>query len=70
MPIHDWTRMIASYEAAIDPCAYVEPVAIGRPLIEMPLFLTTGRYIDVPLERTYTMAYKGVPQRWKKEVDG
>jgi len=48
----------------------VEPTSVGKPLIEMPLFLAAGRYVNVPLESTYEMAYKGVPTRWKEEIEG
>lgn len=61
---------LASYEAGNDPCAYVEPTAVGRPLIEMPLFLEPGWYVNVPLEKTYMAAFAGVPQRWKAEIVG
>jgi len=61
---------LAAYEAGYDACAYVEPTAVGRPLIEMPLFLRPGRYVNVPLEPTYAAAFAGVPQRWKVEIEG
>jgi len=35
----------------------------------MPLFLTPERYVNVPLEQTYTSAYRGVPQRWKAVLE-
>ena len=34
-------------------------------LIDMPLFLTPERYVNVPLEATYSAAYRGVPKKWK-----
>jgi hypothetical protein len=40
-----------------------------RELIEMPLFLEPEIYINVPLELTYTAAYRGVPQRWKRVLE-
>jgi hypothetical protein len=48
---------------------YVEPTAVASPLIEMPLFLTTQRYVNVPLEETYQAAYVGVPKRWKTVIE-
>jgi hypothetical protein len=36
----------------------------------MPLFLTPERYVNVPLEETYLGAYEGVPQRWKRVIEG
>lgn len=35
----------------------------------MPLFLTAGSYITVPLEETYQAAYRSVPQRWRTVLD-
>jgi hypothetical protein len=46
--------------------AFVQPVAVGEPLPDMPLFLSPDRYINVPLERTYTEAWDEVPQRWQR----
>jgi hypothetical protein len=50
--------------------AYVEPVAVGDVLTEMPLFLTPDAYVPTPLEATYQAAYRGVPQRWKRVIEG
>jgi hypothetical protein len=48
---------------------YVEPTAIGLPLLEMPIFLTPERYVNVPLEQTYQASYVGVPNRWKRVIE-
>jgi hypothetical protein len=48
---------------------YVEPTAVGTPLIDMPLFLDLGHYVYVPLESTYLAAYEGVPRRWKTVIE-
>ena len=60
---------LAAYSAGPVKRAYVEPTAVGRELIEMPLFLEPEIYINVPLEETYTAAYRGVPQRWKRVLE-
>ena len=49
--------------------AYIEPAAVGRAMIEMPLFLTPERYVNVPLEETYQAAYRGVPRKWKAVLE-
>lgn len=49
---------------------YVEPTAVGSDLIEMPLFLDPGHYVNTPLESTYRAAYEGVPQRWRRVIEG
>jgi hypothetical protein len=61
---------LAAYRARDIVTAYVEPVAIGAPLPQMPLFLDPEWYINVPLEETYQAAYRGVPRRWKRVIEG
>ncbi len=53
-----------SYEAGPEIDAYLEYAAIGRPLPDMPLVFSEGRYINVPLESTYLAAYRGMPAFW------
>jgi hypothetical protein len=45
--------------------AYLQPVAAGEVLIDMPLFLAPGWYVSVPLEAAYQAAWRGVPRRFK-----
>ena len=49
--------------------AYVEPVEFGTALPDMPLFLASDRYINVPLESTYHAAWEGVPERWRRVIE-
>ncbi len=56
---------LAAYSAGPRKRAYVEPTAVGRELIDMPLFLEDEIYVNVPLESTYRAAYGGVPRRWR-----
>ena len=56
---------LASYSAGPTKRAYVEPTAVGRELIDVPLFLTPEVYVNVPLEATYQGAYRGVPRKWR-----
>ena len=60
---------LAAYEAKRAPTAYVEPIAVGATLPNMPLFLEAGWYISVPLEDTYLQAWRGVPERWRRVVE-
>lgn len=62
-------RTLAAYSAGLGKTAYVEPIAVGQTLPEMPLFLTEERYINVPLEATYQAAYEGVPGKYRKILD-
>jgi hypothetical protein len=60
---------LAAYAAGLEKRAYVEPVAVGDVLQEMPLFLDPQWYILVPLEATYQSAYRGVPRRWRTVLE-
>lgn len=61
---------LASYLADDPPTAFVEPLAVGDTLLEMPLFLDGEHYVPLPLEKTYVQAYRGVPARWRTVVEG
>jgi hypothetical protein len=52
---------VAAYAAGTEMVAYVEPVAVGDPLPDMPVFLTADRYVPCPLEATYQTAWEQVP---------
>jgi Protein of unknown function (DUF4058) len=56
---------LAAYIGGPLPEAFVEPTAIGPPLSELPLFLTTDSYVPVPLEATYLSAWEAVPSFWR-----
>jgi hypothetical protein len=60
---------LASYCAKRPVKAFVEPTAVGRDLIDMPLFMTPTHYVLVPLAATYAQAYAGVPQRWRSVIE-
>ena len=45
---------------------FLDPVAVGDSLPEMPLFLTPAVYVPVPLEATYHAAWEGVPEFWQE----
>ncbi|MEO8496080.1 MAG: DUF4058 family protein [Planctomycetota bacterium] len=61
---------LAAYMADRLPEAFVEPIAVGSPMPDMPLFLEQGFYINVPLETTYQAAYRGMPEYWRKVIEG
>lgn len=54
---------LASYAARGDNTfsAFVEPVAVGDRLPDMPLFLTSRLHVPAPLEETYESAWHGFP---------
>jgi hypothetical protein len=51
----------ASYDAGNPFLAYVEPLAVGDPLPEMPLFLEPGIYVQCPLEESYQATWDARP---------
>ncbi|HUE73237.1 MAG TPA: DUF4058 family protein [Pirellulaceae bacterium] len=61
---------LASYVAGPCPEAYLEHVAFGSPLPEMPLFLNPAWYVNVPLEATYLEAFRGMPAYWRGVLEG
>jgi hypothetical protein len=67
---HGEPLTLATYVAngAVD--AYLEHLAVGQPLLSMPLFLDPDYYIEVPLESTYAAAWRGTPLFWRSVVEG
>lgn len=59
---------LAAYSAGVPKEAFVQPVGVGDPLPEMPLYLTPGAYVAVPLEATYQAAWAEVPPRWQRVI--
>ncbi len=59
---------IAAYESDLATRAYVEPVAVGDVLPNMPLFLEPRGCISVPLEASYQSAWDAVPRRWRDVI--
>jgi hypothetical protein len=52
---------LASYQAAPIKTAYIEPIAVGDHLPDMPLFLREEFYVPVPLEETYQTTWNVLP---------
>jgi hypothetical protein len=55
-----------SYVGSPCPEVYFEPVAVGDPLPDMPLFITRDVYVSVPLDDTYQSAWDVFPAFWKE----
>ncbi len=49
--------------------AYIEPVAVGDSLPEMPLYVATDGYVLVPLQPTYDRAFAALPPRWANVLE-
>lgn len=64
----DQPLTLVAYSAGEVKRAFIEPVAAGADLPDMPLFLEPDRYVPVPLEQTYQSAFAAVPKRWQGEL--
>ena len=60
---------LAAYAAGTETVAYIEPVAVGDALPDMPVFLTTDRYVPCPLEATYQTAWEQFPAPLKGPLE-
>ena len=69
-PPADRPLIVASYDSGPMPVTYVEPVAVGDILPEMPLFLEPGSYVPAPLESTYQAAWDALPRRAETDRAG
>ena len=61
----DRPLIVAAYDSGPIPVTYVEPLAVGDILPEMPLFLEPGSYVPAPLESTYQAAWDVFPAALK-----
>jgi hypothetical protein len=61
---------LASFLAGSPRELFLEHLAVGSALADMPLFLSLDRYVNVPLEATYQAAYRGVPEFWRNVLEG
>ena len=59
---------MVAYDADLCTRAYIETVAVGDALPDMPLFLAPELYVMVPLEVTYQSAWDTVPTRWQRVI--
>lgn len=61
---------LASYSAGLPVTAFVEPLAPGDALIDMPIFLGPEIYVDAPLEETYAATWAACPGPFREFVRG
>jgi hypothetical protein len=52
---------LAAYQVEPIRTCYVEPIAVGDRLPDMPLFLYDDHYINVPLDDTYQTTWNVLP---------
>ena len=60
---------LAAYAAGSTMTAYVEPVAVGDVMPDMPLFLEPERHVLTPLEATYQAAWGELPEEIKELLE-
>jgi hypothetical protein len=61
----DKSLVLAAFDAGPPTVAYVEPVAVGDRLPDMPLFLRPEHYVSTPLEATYAASWRAFPAALK-----
>jgi hypothetical protein len=59
---------LAAYVAGTPRTAYVEPVAVGDSLPDMPVFLDAETYVPVPLDLTYRETWDRCPREFRDAV--
>ncbi len=55
--------------AGLNTMVYVEPIAVGDILPDMPAYLEYGEYVPVPLEATYQTAWANCPADMRELVE-
>jgi hypothetical protein len=61
---------LASYAVGTATTAYIQHLAGGDSLPDMPLFLTGERYVNLPLASTYEATFRGMPDFWRDVLEG
>ena len=59
----------AAYRASPTRTAFIEPLAVGDPLPEVPIFLTDFDYVPAPLEETYMASWAAYPADFKAMLE-
>jgi Protein of unknown function (DUF4058) len=65
----DQPLSVVAYGCGPPIAAYIEPVAVGDVLPDMPLFLERDGYVPIPLELTYQAAFDVFPRRWRNVLE-
>lgn len=59
---------LVAYSSGLELEAYVQPVAVGDVLTDMPIFLSPDRYVPCPLESTYMASWDAFPKALKEPL--
>jgi hypothetical protein len=65
----DQPLTLAAYAAGSEKVAYVENVAVGDRLTDMPIFLTPDHYVSCPLEASYQVTWGVFPTALKGPLE-
>ncbi len=68
-PPSDKLLTLVAYSAGMRNTAFVEPIAVGDTMIDMPIFLEPDGWVPTPLQATYDRAYRGVPRRFREMLE-
>jgi hypothetical protein len=60
---------LVAYAVSTETTAYIEPVAVGDRLPDMPIFLTGQYHVPCPLEATYQTAWEQFPAPLKGPLE-
>lgn len=52
----------AAYQVEPELVSFVETIAVGDPLPDMPVFLNEDQYVNLPLEETYEVTWNVLPK--------
>jgi len=61
---------VVAYDAGPVKVAYIEPLAVGDPIPDMPVFLQPEVHVPVPLESTYQTTWRLFPAALKELLEG
>ena len=69
LPPPDKPLAAVSYDVGDELTAYVEALAVGDRLPDLPLFLEPGVYVPTPLEATYQTSWSALPGALRELVE-
>jgi hypothetical protein len=69
-PSPDKPLTFVSYQAGTNPVAYIEPLSVGDPVPDMPLFITERLHVSAPLTETYEAALQDCPPTIRQKLEG
>jgi hypothetical protein len=65
----DTPLTLSSFVAGSEVDTYVQSLAFGDSLPDMPVFLQPERYVNAPLGASYLAAFRGMPAYWRDVLE-